>query len=103
MYCKNCGKEISDNAAICIHCGCPVSNNTCIINGSSSRKNWLLTLLLCFFFGSFGVHRYYAGKVVTGILMLITCGGCGIWTIIDFIVIICGNFTDDQGKYIQNI
>lgn len=67
-----------------------------------SEKNWLATLLLCFFLGGLGVHRFYTGKIGTGILMLITCGGCGIWTIIDFIMIIIGKFTDKDGNLITN-
>ena len=67
-----------------------------------SEKNWLTTLLLCIFAGSLGVHRFYAGKIGTGILMLITCGGCGIWTIIDLIMIIMGSFTDKDGNAIKN-
>lgn len=43
-----------------------------------SDKNWLATLLLCLFLGGIGVHRFYVGKVGTGILQLITLGGCGI-------------------------
>ena len=63
-----------------------------------SDKNWLVTLLLCLFVGAIGVHRFYAGKLGTGILQLITSGGCGIWTIIDLIIIITGNFQDKDGN-----
>ena len=66
------------------------------------KKNWLTTLLLCIFLGNFGVHRFYAGKIGTGILMLLTCGGCGIWTIVDLIMLIMGNFTDKDGNAIVN-
>ncbi len=67
-----------------------------------SEKNWLTTLLLCIFLGGIGVHRFYAGKIGTGILMLITCGGCGIWTLVDLIMIITGKFTDKDGNAIVN-
>lgn len=68
----------------------------------NSEKNWLTTLLLCIFLGNLGVHRFYAGKIGTGILMLLTCGGCGIWTIVDLIMLIMGNFTDKDGNAIVN-
>ena len=67
-----------------------------------SDKNWLATLLLCLFLGGIGVHRFYVGKVGTGILQLITLGGCGIWTLIDLIMIITGSFTDKDGHKITN-
>ncbi|GHO53956.1 TM2 domain-containing protein [Ktedonobacter robiniae] len=61
-------------------------------------KDWLITLLLCFFLGWLGVHRFYVGKTGTGIAMLLTLGGCGIWAFIDFILIITGSFTDANGQ-----
>lgn len=52
--------------------------------------------------GGIGVHRFYAGKIGTGILQLITLGGCGIWTLVDLIMIITGSFTDKDGNKITN-
>jgi len=65
-----------------------------------SDKRIVPALLLCFFFGVFGAHRFYVGKVGTGILMLITIGGLGIWAMIDFILIIVGAFKDSDGNKI---
>ncbi|MEZ5978699.1 MAG: TM2 domain-containing protein [Planctomycetota bacterium] len=66
-----------------------------------SDKGFIPTILLCFFLGGLGVHRFYVGKVGTGILMLITLGGFGIWTLIDFIMIVVGKFTDAEGRPIK--
>ena len=66
----------------------------------NSEKNWMVTVLLCFFLGYLGAHRFYAGKMGTGILMLVTCGGCGIWTLIDFVMILMKKFTDKDGNVI---
>lgn len=67
-----------------------------------SDKEWLVTLLLSLFLGTLGVHRFYVGKIGTGILQLITLGGCGVWTLIDLIMIVTGNFTDKDGYVIKN-
>lgn len=67
-----------------------------------SEKDWLVTLLLCWFLGAVGGHRFYVGKIGTGILQLLTMGGCGIWIIIDLIMVITGKFTDAQGNVISN-
>ena len=71
-------------------------------NSNISERNWLAALLLCIFFGVFGAHRFYVGKIGTAILMLITLGGCGIWTVVDLIIIICQDFKDKDGKVLKN-
>ena len=65
---------------------------------ATGQKSWLATLLLCFFLGGLGVHRFYVGKIGTGILQIVTIGGLGIWVLIDFIMIAVGKFTDKQGQ-----
>ena len=63
-----------------------------------SPKSRLVALLLCFFLGIIGVHRFYVGKNGTGILMILTFGGLGIWAFIDLVLILVGAFTDQQGR-----
>ena len=67
-----------------------------------STKSRLVALLLCFFLGGLGIHRFYVGKIGTGIVWLLTAGCFGIGTLIDFILIICGTFKDKDGKVISN-
>ena len=66
-----------------------------------SDKSFVVTLLLALFFGFLGVHRFYVGKVGTGILHLLTLGAFGIWTLIDMILIILGKFTDSDGRIVK--
>ena len=54
------------------------------------------------FLGGLGVHRFYVGKIGTGILQLLTLGGLGIWTMVDFIMVVTGNFTDGDGNPIKS-
>lgn len=67
---------------------------------NASDKSRLVALLLCWFFGILGVHRFYVGKAGTGIAMIFTFGGFGIWAIIDLIMIAAGAFTDIDGRSI---
>ncbi len=66
----------------------------------TSSKGFVPAFLLCAFLGVFGFHRFYAGKIGTGILMLLTFGGLGIWTLIDSIMLLTGGFRDSEGKLI---
>ena len=63
-----------------------------------SPHNRIVTIVLCWFFGVLGVHRFYVGKWMSGLLMLLTGGGFGIWWIVDFIMILLGRFTDAEGR-----
>jgi hypothetical protein len=122
MYCRNCGNEVSDKAIMCVACGtppkagdkfcynCKASTNPgttiCMNCGvglgkgsySGEGKDWLTTLLLCFFLGALGVHRFYTKHTGIGIAQLLTLGGCGIWALIDLIMIITENYTDADGN-----
>lgn len=71
------------------------------IQDNKSPKSWVVALLLCFFLGGLGVHRFYVGKVGTGIVQLLTVGGFGIWALIDFIIILVGSFSDSEGKTLK--
>lgn len=66
-----------------------------------SNKSWTITLVFCILLGLIGFHRFYVGKGGTAILMLLTFGGFGIWTLVDLITIIINGFTDDDGKVIR--
>ncbi len=66
-----------------------------------SEKSWIATLLLAIFLGEFGIHRFYVGKVGTGILYLLTVGLFGIGIIVDIIMIAVGSFTDKGGNFLK--
>ena len=62
------------------------------------RREWLVALLLSIFLGVLGVDRFYLGHIGLGIAKLLTGGGCGIWYIVDIILIATGSLRDANGN-----
>lgn len=106
-YCAHCGAQISMQSRFCSKCGKEaagqpqqqtnqpiiINNNIVqnaqpvVIQGGKQRSKWL-AFILCFFFGVWGVHRFYEGKVGTGILWLFTGGMFGIGWLVDLIILL---------------
>ena len=66
-----------------------------------SDKKFILTLILCLFVGIIGIHRFYVGKIGTGILMICTLGVALIWVLVDLIRICTGSLKDIDGRIIR--
>ena len=82
---------------LCPRCGTP---QPMVSPATTTESRILPALLLCFFLGVFGAHRFYVGKIGTGILELLTLGGLGIWWLVDMILIVTGSFRDKNGRKI---
>lgn len=94
MFCKNCGKEMSNNAVSCPQCGEP----------NLGGKSKVVATLLAFFLGGICIHRFYMGYVGMGIAYIVFC-----WTfipailaLIDFIRILVGNLQPKNGVFTSN-
>lgn len=112
-FCPNCGKETNDDVKFCPNCGAPLGEKKQDNNISDDLKNMTevpagtvcspksraVAAILCFFFGGIGVHQFYLGKTVSGVLMLIFCwtGIPSIIALIQFIIILLGSATDKEG------
>lgn len=112
-FCKHCGGKIPEDAVLCTLCGRQVeeisknnaaqpqiiinndninTNSNTNVNNNGGRggreKNKWVALILCFFLGALGAHKFYEGKIGMGILYLFTVGLFGIGILIDFIILL---------------
>ncbi|MDE6775483.1 MAG: TM2 domain-containing protein [Ruminococcus sp.] len=107
-FCKHCGGKIPHDAVICTLCGRQVEElkqsaapqpqvivnntntnmNTNINAGGANLKNKWVAFWLCFFFGGLGIHKFYEGKILMGIIYFFTVGFFGIGSLIDLIRIL---------------
>jgi len=67
------------------------------IPGLYSKREWMITLILSILLGQLGVDRFYLGEIGLGVLKLITCGGLGVWWIIDIVLVATRKMTDSDG------
>ena len=108
-FCKHCGAKIPEDAVLCTACGRQVeeikqnaaqpnivinneninTNTNTVVAGMGRAKNKWVAFLLCFFLGGIGAHKFYEGKIILGILYIITLGFCGIGVLIDLISLLC--------------
>jgi hypothetical protein len=98
-FCPACGKERTSLQAICLGCGIEFKKFLSEISSKTGKKEWVVTVLLSYFLGAFGVDRFYLGYTTLGIIKLLTCGGCGVWSLIDFILVAFNKIPDKNGNY----
>jgi hypothetical protein len=122
VACASCGAPMKihpgQDSAVCSYCGNSVvierpANLTAEINRavaaqlknqpqSLSSREWSVTLILCTLTGFFGLHRFYTGQFVWGIIWLLTSGGFGMGWLVDMFLVLTNRYTDSAGKPLRN-
>ena len=77
-----------------------IVNNITVADTKSAKNKWI-AFILCLLLGWLGFHRFYVGKIGTGIIYMFTLGLFGIGVVIDLIIILLGGFKDCYGKLLQ--
>ena len=72
------------------------------VPGLFSSKSWMIALILSLVVGEFGIDRFYLGHIGLGILKLVTLGGCGVWAVIDVVLIALRKVPDSDGLPLAN-
>jgi uncharacterized OB-fold protein len=90
-FCQNCGEASVPGAEICAKCGVRLAQ-------AAERGEIGLPRSCSASLSGTGYPSFLYGHTVIGIIQLLTLGGCGIWTIIDLILIITGSFKDSEGN-----
>jgi TM2 domain-containing membrane protein YozV len=99
MTCEKCGKEAPEGAKSCPACGADAAPQPVVAPvAADDSKDWLTALLLSIFLGQLGVDRFYMGYIGLGVLKLLTGGGCGIWWLVDVIMIATDSLKDAKGR-----
>jgi TM2 domain-containing membrane protein YozV len=98
--CRHCDAMISVIAEICPQCGVRQHPDAVGMPREASDKKLVPAAILCLALGVFGGHRFYVGKTGTGVLMLCTLGGLGLWMLYDLILLLTGQFRDVDEKLV---
>ena len=66
-----------------------------------SERSWWTTFWLSLFLGWSGADRFYLGSAMLGVLKFFTFGGAGLWWLADFLLLLCGNVRDEEGRNLK--